>query len=97
LDERLGRERAAPLVSGTAQYGAVYVYRLTDSWKLANMVKPNFVPESWMEGYFGRSVALDQTSNTLLVTMPADSSAAAGVGVDWRNTDSPLSGGVFMY
>jgi hypothetical protein len=89
--------RAAPLVSGTAQYGAVYVYRLTDSWKLANMVKPNFVPESWMEGYFGRAVALDQTGNTLLVTMPADSSASKGVGGNWSNADVPLAGGVFMY
>ena len=61
------------------------------------MVKPNFVPESWMEGYFGRAVALDQAGNTLLVTMPADSSALANVGDDWRNTDAPFSGGVFMY
>lgn len=89
--------RAAPLLSGTEQLGAVYVYRLTDSWKLANMVKPNFVPESWMEGYFGTDVALSQTGNTLLVTMPADSSASANVGGDWKNTDLPFSGGVFMY
>jgi hypothetical protein len=89
--------RAAPLVSGSAQLGAVYVYRLTDSWKLANMVKPNFVPETWMEGYFGRELAISQTGRTLIVSMPADSSASSGIDGDWSNTDLPFSGGVFMY
>ena len=34
--------RAAPLVSGTVHTGAVYVYRLTDMWRLSNIVKPNY-------------------------------------------------------
>jgi hypothetical protein len=89
--------RAAPLLSGTAQYGAVYIYRLTDSWKLANMVKPNYIPESWMEGYWGREHALSGTGKTLIIGFGAEGSSASGIDGNWANSELRFSGAVFMY
>lgn len=87
--------RAAPLVSGTAITGAVYVYRLTNAWKLANMVKPNNKPAA--VPYFGWEVGLNGDGKTLIVSMPGDSSSSSGIDGDWTNTDLVYAGGVFLY
>jgi len=90
--------RAAPLSSGTAATGAVYVYRLTDSWKLANMVKPNYYPGPGTSFFFGDVAALSNTGRTLLVATPGESSTAKGIDGDWANDDGPANAGaVFMY
>ena len=56
--------RLAPLTTGTAITGAVYVYRLKNTWRLANMVKPNYLPNSLLFGY---QVALSGNGQTLIV------------------------------
>jgi hypothetical protein len=88
---------AAPLVSGTAQPGAVYVYRLTNAWRLANIVKPNYIgPSPGLYG-FGEEVSLSQSGKTLLVPLGPESSSAKGIDGDWANADLHRSGAVFMY
>jgi len=89
--------RAAPLVSGTARTGAVYVYRLADSWKLANMVKPNYRPDPGQADFFGTRLALSQTGKTLLVAVPQENSSATGIDGNWANSDLDYSGAIFMY
>jgi hypothetical protein len=89
--------RAAPLIAGTRPTGAVYVYRLTDSWKLANMVKPNYVATSGFYRDFGQVTALSGTGKTLLVGMPGEDSSAQGIGGNWANAGRPGSGALFMY
>ena len=89
--------RAAPLVSGTAKTGAIYVYRFSTSWKLANMVKPNYKPADWNTNYFARELELSQTGKTLAVGEMADSSSAVGIGGNWANSDRRSSGAIFMY
>lgn len=89
--------RAAPLISGTAKTGAVYVYRLTTSWKLANMIKPNYVPQNWVTDYFGKELGISGTGKTLVVGMLADSSSAVGIGGSWANSNRSSSGAIFMY
>jgi hypothetical protein len=89
--------RAAPLWAGTEQTGAVHVYRLTDSWKLANMVKPNYNPNPGAAHIFGESVALNQSGHTLIVAVPRESSSASGIDGDWANTNRGTSGAIFMY
>jgi hypothetical protein len=93
-----GGPRAAPLVSGTARNGAVYVYRLTDTWKLANMVKPNYVHSDATCCNFGSVAALSQTGKTLIVPMTGETSSAKGIGGDWDNANvGNPTGAVFMY
>jgi hypothetical protein len=89
--------RAAPLISGTEQTGAAYVYRLTDQWRLANMVKPNSNLYPGQGGVFGHGLVLSQTGKTLVITAPLESSAASGIGGNWANRDLPQSGALFMY
>jgi hypothetical protein len=90
--------RAAPLVSGSEQTGAVYVYRFTGgTWKLANMVKPNYNPDPGQTRIFGTSTALSGTGKTLIVAAPLESSSASGIGGSWANTNRASSGAVFMY
>jgi hypothetical protein len=89
--------RAAPLVSGTAQTGAVYVYRLSDTWKLANMVKPNYPPSTSGTYGFGWSPHLSQTGKTLLVAVGFEDSSAQGIDGDWANAGRPASGAAFLY
>jgi hypothetical protein len=89
--------RAAPLVSGTARSGAVYIYRLTDNWKLANVVKPNYPPPSSDLYGFGGEMSLSQTGKTLLVPAGAESRSATGIDGDWANADRTHSGAVFLY
>ena len=89
--------RAAPLNAGTKPTGAVYVYRLTDSWKLANMVKPNYVTPSGFGRDFGLVTTLSGTGKTLVVGVPGEDSWATGIGGDWANAGRPGSGAVFMY
>ena len=89
--------RAAPLNSGTAQTGAVYVYRLKDTWKLANVVKPNYNPNPGQAHIFGEHVALSRDGHTLIVAAPRESSSARGIDGDWANTDLGTSGAIFMY
>jgi hypothetical protein len=89
--------RAAPLISGTEPTGAAYVYRLTDQWRLANMVKPNSNLYPGQGGVFGHGLVLSQTGKTLVVATPLESSAASGVGGNWANRDLPQSGALFMY
>jgi hypothetical protein len=86
--------RAAPLNPGGGYDGAVYVYRLKDTWRLANIVKPNYLPNI-LE--FGRRVALNGNGQTLLVGQPSENSAAQGIDGDWANTAAPQSGAVWLY
>jgi hypothetical protein len=86
--------RAAPLNPGGGYDGAVYVYRLKDTWRLANIVKPNYLP-SILE--FGRRVALNGNGQTLLVGQPSENSAAQGIDGNWANTAAPQSGAVWLY
>jgi hypothetical protein len=88
--------RAAPLLPGTTATGGAYVYRFTDSWKLANMIKPNYAPSGGNRS-FGRVSALSGTGKTLIVGSPEESSWAVGIGGDWANAGRPGSGALFMY
>jgi hypothetical protein len=88
--------RAAPLnpdPSG-ARTGAIYIYRLADSWRLANMVKPNNNPSG--PNTFGHEVALNCNGHTLIVGHSNDGSHATGIGGDWSNTEGG-GGAVWMY
>jgi hypothetical protein len=90
--------RAAPLISGTAQTGAVYVYRLKDTWKLANMVKPNYNPNPPGQTLtFPEHVVLNGDGKSLIVAAPRESSSASGIDGDWANYGRPGSGAIFMY
>jgi hypothetical protein len=88
--------RAAPLFPDGPVVGGVYVYRLTDSWKLANMVKPNY---RYSVGYesFGSVVALSNSGKTLLLGNSAERSTSVGIGSDWRRNDTDGAGAVWMY
>jgi hypothetical protein len=86
--------RAAPLLSGTEATGGAYVYRLTDQWRLVNMVKPN---SNISPGSFGARLVLSQTGKTLVIAADGESSAASGIGGNWANKDRPRSGALFMY
>jgi trimeric autotransporter adhesin len=86
--------RAAPLNPGGPVVGAVYVYRLKNNWLLANMVKPNYLPET---REFGRQVALNGNGQTLLVGHGYENSAAQGIDGNWANTGAPYSGAVWLY
>jgi hypothetical protein len=89
--------RAAPLVSGTAPTGAVYVYRLSDSWKLENVVKPNYSPNPGTSSIFGESTLLSGTGKTLVVPVATEGSSAQGIDGDWANSSLGNSGALFMY
>jgi hypothetical protein len=83
--------RAAPLNptdSGTG--GAAYIYRLSGTWKLANMVKPNYL-------LLTPRPRLSNNGKTLIIGSPGDGSRAIGVGGDWHNNDRPGSGAVWLY
>jgi hypothetical protein len=86
--------RAAPLLAGDTATGGVYVYRLTSSWKLANVVKPNYVGSPTA---FGQVTALSGTGKTLVVGVPGEDSMALGIGGDWANSGRANSGALFMY
>jgi len=88
--------RAAPLNPGGQMVGAVYVYRLSGSWKLANMVKPN---DRYAVGYesFGDLVVLNDSGKTLLIGNAAERSSSVGIGGDWHNNDMSDAGAVWMY
>jgi hypothetical protein len=88
--------RAAPLIAGSKSTGGVYVYRLTDSWKLANVVKPNYVASGGAHE-FGAVTALSGTGKTLVVGVPDESSWAVGIGGDWANAGRAGAGALFMY
>jgi hypothetical protein len=90
--------RAAPLLPGGPYAGAVYVYRLKNTWRLANMVKPNYlpvVPGNYI--YFGDKVSLSGNGQTLIVGEKSENSAAQGIGGDWTSEAAPQSGAVWMY
>ena len=90
--------RTPPLASGTAQTGAVYAFRLTGgTWKLVDVVKPNYSPNPGVSHVFGESTALSGTGKTLIVAVPGESSSASGIGGNWANTGRASSGAVFMY
>lgn len=90
--------RAAPLnPDPSRRSGAIYVYRLSTRWVLANMVKPNVAassPSTW-----GHEVALNGNGQTLIVGFANDASHASGIGGDWHNDDGSAiaTGAVFMY
>jgi hypothetical protein len=88
--------RAAPLSPdpGGARTGAIYVYRLAGSWRLANMVKPNNNPSG--PNTFGHEVALNCNGHTLIVGHSNDASHATGIGGNWSNTEGG-GGAVWMY
>ena len=85
--------RAAPLWVGTQQTGAVYIYRLSGTWKLANMVKPN----SATGAAFGSQPVLSNSGKTLIVGQGGESGANGGIGGQWRSTSLSQSGAVWMY
>jgi hypothetical protein len=89
--------RAAPLVSGTAQTGAVYVYRLTDTWRLANVMKPNYLPSTPGVWGFGWVISLSRSGKTLLIPVANESSSAKGIDGNWANADLHRSGAAFLY
>ena len=88
--------RAAPLNPGGQMVGAVYVYRLSGSWKLANMIKPN---DRYRVGYgnFGEHVVLSHNGKTLLIGNDRERSRGVGIGGDWQDGDIPDAGAVWMY
>jgi hypothetical protein len=86
--------RAAPLFAGSAITGAVYIYRLSGSWKLANVVKPD---KSNGQTPFGNRPALSNSGKTLIVGQGDEGGGDGGIRGDWRNTDAPYSGAVWMY
>jgi hypothetical protein len=90
--------RAAPLFAGANMEGGVYVYRLSGTWKLANMVKPNYLTRSDREE-FGRVLALSGSGKTLLIGDPEDTRGSDGIGSDWRTTvgGGAPTGSVWMY
>jgi hypothetical protein len=98
LDNGLGTgPRAAPLTSGAARTGAVYVWRLRGTWRLANVVKPNYRPAD-DKLLFGRTaIALNDNGQTLIVGELGEASDARGIGGDWSDDDVPDSGAVWMY
>jgi hypothetical protein len=89
--------RAAPLFAGANWEGGVYVYRLSGTWKLANMVKPNYLLGTDNER-FGRYLALSGSGKTLLIGDPGENHGSEGIGTDWHNVGGggPL-GAVWMY
>jgi hypothetical protein len=89
--------RAAPLIAGTTQIGAFYVYRLTDKWKLANMVKPNYNDPNYSYYEFGRTSALSDSGKTLVVGAQLEDSSAKGIDGNWANASLSASGALFMY
>jgi hypothetical protein len=89
--------RAAPLIAGTTQIGAFYVYRLTDSWKLANMVKPNYNNPAASYSEFGWTSALSDTGKTLVVGALLEDSSAKGIDGNWADASLSASGALFMY
>ena len=86
--------RAAPLNPGPYS-GAVYIYRLKNSWRLANIVKPNYIPDGYHR--FPSAVALSGNGQTLIVGQRYESSSAQGIGGDWANVGAPESGAVWLY
>jgi len=88
--------RTPPLVDGTEETGAVYVYRLADSWSLVNVVKPNYYTAA-QRGEFGKALKLSQTGNTLVIGVGSEDSSASGIDGNWANSNRTDSGAVFMY
>ena len=84
-----------PLARGQAPTGAIYVYRFEGSWRLANVVKPNYHPRD--VATFGEALALNSNGHTLIVGEAGESSDAVGIDGDWVNTSALASGAVWMY
>jgi hypothetical protein len=94
-DNGIGTGPTAPPLEGEANpSGAAYVYRLTDRWRLMNVVKPNF---SNLATAFGRALVLSQTGKTLVIAADDEDSAANGIDGNWANTNRTNSGALFMY
>ena len=92
------RPRAAPLLPGGPYAGAVYVYRLKTTWRLANMVKPNYLPViPGNFSRFGEAVALSGNGQTLFVGQRYESGPAQGIGGDWAKEDASQSEAVWLY
>ena len=89
--------RAAPLLPGTTQTGAFYVYRLTNSWKLANVVKPNYYNAEYSYAEWGWVSALSDSGKTFVVGAPREDSSAKGIDGNWANASLSGSGALFMY
>jgi hypothetical protein len=90
--------RAAPLLPDGPYVGAVYVYRLKNTWRLASMVKPNYLPVTAGDyKVFGNNVALNGNGQTLIVGEESESSPAQGIGGNWANEGELRSGAVWMY
>jgi hypothetical protein len=90
--------RAVPLLAGTTSTGGVFIYRLTDSWKLENVVKPNYVssPNSYSSAFPG-TIALSGTGRTLVVGVAGEDSSARGIDGNWADASLSNSGALFMY
>lgn len=91
--------RAAPLLAGTTGTGGVFIYRLTDSWKLENVVKPNYVsaPIPFTTSAFPGTIALSGTGRTLVVGEAGEDSSARGIDGNWADASLRNSGALFMY
>lgn len=88
--------RAAPLNPGGQSVGGVYVYRLTNAWKLANMVKPNYRYSVGYESFAG-VVELNHDGKTLVIGNDLERSSSVGIGSDWKKNDLLDAGAVWMY
>jgi hypothetical protein len=90
--------RAAPLYPGGPYRGAVYIYRLKNTWRLANMVKPNYLPViPGTYDRFGDDVALSGNGQTLIVGHRYENSTAQGIAGDWASEAATQSGAVWLY
>ncbi len=91
--------QAPPLNPDGAVSGAVYVYRLkNNTWRLANMVKPNYLPViPGTYDRFANAVALSGNGQTLIVGHRYENSPAQGIGGAWASEDALQSGAVWMY
>jgi hypothetical protein len=88
--------RTPPLVEGTQETGAVYVYRLTGSGQLVNVIKPNYFTTA-QSGLFGNTFSVSQTGKTLAIGVATEDSSASGIDGNWGNSNKTDSGAVFMY
>jgi len=74
------------------------IYRLKGTWRLANMVKPNYLPVV-LGNYsrFGDEVALNGNGQTLIVGQKYESSPTQGIGGEWAIEGASRSGAVWLY
>jgi hypothetical protein len=84
------------VVNGTAQHGAVFLYRRNDeaqAWGLSSVIK---APRPAVDA-FGLSVALSGSGRTLVVGAMQEDSNARGIDGDQTNESAPDAGAAYLY